>query len=103
MIEGDVKTSRVWVNDRLLTPADSCKLRNHSPDGFSWGYAGSCPSQLALALLLVLTTKAFALEHYQQFKFDVIAKLQQSANFTMTTAHVRAWARDHGWKGETDK
>ena len=27
------------------------KLRKHSPDGFEWGYAGSGPTQLALALL----------------------------------------------------
>ena len=26
-------------------------LRNHSPDGFEWGYYGSGPAQLALALL----------------------------------------------------
>lgn len=25
-------------------------LRNHSPDGFEWGYSGSGPAQLALAL-----------------------------------------------------
>jgi hypothetical protein len=28
-----------------------CDLRNHSPTGFAWGYNGSGPSQLALALL----------------------------------------------------
>lgn len=26
-------------------------LRNHSPEGFEWSYAGSGPSQLALAVL----------------------------------------------------
>jgi hypothetical protein len=26
-------------------------LLNHSPDGFQWGYSGSGPAQLALALL----------------------------------------------------
>ena len=26
-------------------------LQNHSPDGFEWGYGGSGPSQLALAIL----------------------------------------------------
>jgi hypothetical protein len=28
-----------------------CDLVNHSPTGFSWGYAGSGPAQLALAIL----------------------------------------------------
>lgn len=27
------------------------EIRNHSPDGFNWGYAGSGPAQLALAIL----------------------------------------------------
>lgn len=26
-------------------------IRNHSPDGFEWGYGGSGPAQLALALV----------------------------------------------------
>src|SRR4051812_39332411 len=36
----------------LLYPEESFKIRNHSPDGFEWGYAGSGPAQLALAILL---------------------------------------------------
>lgn len=33
-------------------PLPSCtKLMNHSPSGFAWGYSGSGPSQLALAIL----------------------------------------------------
>jgi hypothetical protein len=45
-------------------------LRNHSPTGFSWGYSGSGPAQLSLALLAdVLAHDEKALEHYQDFKF----------------------------------
>ena len=52
-------------------------LRNHSPDGFNFGYAGSGPSQLALALLAdVLGDDEHAQEHYQTFKFKVIARLE---------------------------
>ena len=62
-----------------LSPAPSQKLHNHSPDGFQWGYGGSGPAQLALALLLDATTvPETALAYYQQFKWDVIAKLPQS-------------------------
>ena len=51
-------------------------LRNHSPDGFEWGYAGSGPAQLALALLADHSQDdSFALAHYQQFKNLVIASL----------------------------
>ena len=36
----------------VWTPLDPrYDLRNHSPTGFAWGYGGSGPSQLALAIL----------------------------------------------------
>lgn len=72
-IKGDWKTRRVWVDGKELFPGRSQKAINHSPDGFNWGYAGSGPAQLALAILLEQ-----ALSHYQQFKWDVISKLPQS-------------------------
>jgi hypothetical protein len=54
-------------------------LRNHSPTGFAWGYAGSGPAQLALALLSqVLGDDARAVRLYQRFKDSVIAKLGTS-------------------------
>jgi len=43
----------------ILSPERSLKKRNHSPTGFNWGYIGSGPSQLALALLLDAATPAF--------------------------------------------
>ena len=42
----------VKMNGVSFDPARSQQLRNHSPNGFEWGYGGSGPSQLALALLL---------------------------------------------------
>ena len=40
------------------------ELRNHSPAGFAWGYAGSGPAQLALAILLDATgSPTLALRH----------------------------------------
>lgn len=36
-------------NGTKLPPRND--LINHSPDGFEWGYAGSGPAQLALAIL----------------------------------------------------
>ena len=50
------------------------ELRNHSPTGFAWGYGGSGPSQLALAILMDATgEQALALRHYQEFKFNFVA------------------------------
>ena len=50
-------------------------VRRHSEE-FEWGYAGSGPAQLALALLCdVLGDAERAQETYQRFKFQVIARL----------------------------
>lgn len=44
-------------------------LRNHSPDGFAWGYAGPGPAQLALAILCdALGDDERATRLYQRFK-----------------------------------
>jgi hypothetical protein len=61
-------------------------LRNHSPDGFSWGYNGSGPAQFALAILYQETgDKNFALKHYQNFKQSFIAGLKgESHKFDST-------------------
>lgn len=58
----------------LLSPGPSQKLYDHSPDGFQWGYSGSGPAQLSLALLLDATTfPHIALAYYQIFKWKFVA------------------------------
>lgn len=64
-------------NHEQLTPHRSLKVANHSPTGFEWGYGGSGPAQLALALLLNYTDdEEFALTHYTQFKNEVVSQLE---------------------------
>lgn len=64
-------------------------LVNHSPCGFAWGYGGSGPSQLALAILADFTEDdAFALSHYQAFKRLVIANLPPRVSFVVDGAEV---------------
>ncbi|GAB7010957.1 DUF6166 domain-containing protein [Halorubrum trueperi] len=59
-----------------LTPERSLELANHSPSGFEWGYGGSGPAQLALALLLDYTDdEEVALAHYTEFKNEVVSQL----------------------------
>jgi hypothetical protein len=51
-------------------------LRNHSPDGFNWGYGGSGPAQLSLALTAdVLLNPWFAERTYQALKQRVISRI----------------------------
>jgi hypothetical protein len=83
---------------RLLDPPPSQKLVNHSPDGFCWGYHGSGPAQLALALLLDVTgSGATALTYYQAFKREVVAGFGRS--WELTQAEVEAWLEDRRVQG----
>ena len=64
----------VTVDGDLLNPR--LDLRNHTPTGFDWGYCGSGPAQLALAILAEhFDNPDEALELYQRFKWAVIAAL----------------------------
>ena len=75
ILRGEQSTRRVWINGKELDPRPSQKLFNHSPDGFNWGYGGSGPAQLALAILLDRFGKEKALRFYQDLKSLVIACL----------------------------
>lgn len=69
----------VFFNGRPLSPGPSRRLVNHSPDGFAWGYGGSGPAQLALAVLLEASVPdRQALQLYQRFKCDHIATLPET-------------------------
>ena len=65
-------------------------LFNHSPDGFAWGYGGSGPAQLALALLAHhLGDDDEALRLYQPFKAAVIASMDQESDWTLTVDDIK--------------
>ena len=71
------------------------ELRNHSPTGFSWGYPGSGPAQLALAILSHHTDNdEYALRNYQNFKTEVITKISTN-HWTMDNAQVQGWVEDN--------
>jgi len=77
----------VTIDGRVLDPRFD--LRFHSPDGFEWGYGGSGPAQLALALLadcLKDVNRALAL--YQEFKAKVVAGLPRDG-WTLTEQEIR--------------
>lgn len=89
MITGKVSTRQVYIGENRLNPSVSRRLVNHSPDGFQWGYGGSGPSQLALSILLCYTSQENALKLYQDFKWDVVAKLQ--GDFQLPESDVVNW------------
>lgn len=74
---------------------------NHSPDGFSWGYGGSGPAQLAYAILRVTTRRMFENQDaksrfwatflHQKFKWEIVAKLPSAKEWVMSMAYVAEW------------
>jgi hypothetical protein len=84
----------------------------HSPDGFAWGYYGSGPADLALAMLVdylrerpphtgwlagakfsrwTVDSRAFA--HHQDFKREVVAQFGDA--WELSGLHIDAWLKDH--------
>lgn len=80
---GIASTREVFLDGVKLNPAKSQKLFNHSSDDFNWGYGGSGPAQLALAVLLELTDEESAIAIYQRFKWSVISTLTQGKDFNV--------------------
>jgi hypothetical protein len=76
---------------RFLKPRND--LMDHSPDGLSWGYAGSGPTQLALAMLMeVFDDWERVRPIYQHFKDHLVARIPQNTNWTADGADVMALA-----------
>src|SRR5262245_24713218 len=82
----------LYMNDKRIQPKRSQKGWNHSPDGFSAGYSGSGPVQLALAILLELVPKELAVRWHQDFKFHFLAKPElQQKDFILDWQAVEQW------------
>jgi len=79
-------------------------LANKSLSGFAWGYGGSGPAQLALAILADhLHDDERALRLYQDFKWTVIARLDRSAGWSLIPAAVSAAvAESEAFRAATD-
>ncbi len=76
----------VTVDGRRLNPRRD--LWNHSPTGFEWGYGGSGPAQLALAILADhCGNDEQALNFYQRFKWAVVAELP-GRGWTLTSQEI---------------
>jgi len=84
------------------------EMAQHS-QGLEWGYGGSGPAQLALALLMDTLEDAdhyvgardiwgekfnekaeWVMSHYQKFKWEVVCQLDRKG-FSLPQEEVRAW------------
>ena len=89
--EGTWKDRSVRLSGKLLLPERSQSFRMHSPDGFSWGYGGSGPAQLALAVMLeICPDEESAMRSYQDFKWEVIVNLPMEEDFS-TDIDPKKW------------
>lgn len=75
-------------------------ISRHSPDGFQWGYGGSGPSDLALAIMTdyfsrqgVVKSLEEANGCYQDFKWDFIAKLAEDG-WSITDEQIHEWREE---------
>ena len=66
-------------------------LVNHSPTGFGWGYGGSGPAQLALALLAdALGSDDRAIRLHHDFEFKVVAAWPEGERWWITAEQIAA-------------
>lgn len=80
----------VTIAGKVLPP--SKRGLQHSPDGHNFGYGGSGPACLAHSILTEVFDTPTADQFYQDFKWALIATLDQDA-FELPIGTVRAWLR----------
>ena len=83
-------------------------LFNHSPTGFSWGYGGSGPAQLALALRAdALGDDDLAVRLHQFFKSRVVACWPEGERWWITADQIAAVVnvieQENGQPGKENK
>jgi len=87
----------VWVceDGKQVTPLPlRLDIDNKSPTGFAWGYAGSGPAQLAIAILAHATgDKVLAgnPRFFQRYTEEVVVRLPGKEGFVITKESVLEW------------
>jgi hypothetical protein len=71
-------------------------LFTHSPTGLEWGYGGSGPAQLTLAILAEhLGDDAMAVRLHQAFNWSVIAKFNRAGG-RLSSGDIDRWLAERG-------
>jgi len=74
----------VELMGKKLNIGRSLTYRRHSPTGFNWGYGGSGPAQLALAIMLEIFDDETAKLNYQDFKFKHVGSWPNLSDVAVT-------------------
>jgi len=84
----------VEMDGQKFDALKSLTVRTHSPTGFEWGYEGSGPAQLALAIMLEIVGDVETAQLlYQSFKRDVIARLPER-EWVLTEENCIRWLNE---------
>lgn len=70
---------------------------DHSPTGVEWGYRGSGPAQLALAILADYYDEDTAKRLYRAFMREVVAHFEE-VGFSLRGEYVEEWVEESGEK-----
>jgi len=99
MYEGYKTEKFEWLvqkNGSRFRADASQRVHNHSPGGFSWGYIGSGPSQLALALLLDIGLNESRAGYLcNLFLWRVVAGWDKSGEWKITTEEICQWVANN--------
>jgi hypothetical protein len=106
-IVGDPGNWRVYVETNFDAPhhvprrdllPERFDLYNHSPDGFSWGYEGSGPAQLALAIIAhylntnkIANADRIAVDLHQAYKLEVVSQWPTDFEWELDGGDVDTW------------
>lgn len=82
----DVTVVRIMEDGTQQSLRPRLDIAHHSPSGFEWGYNGSGPCQLAVAILVDVYGDDIAtyMELVNDFKYHVISKLHREPNSVWT-------------------
>jgi len=85
-------TVDLFINDIKIDAYKSLSFYNHSPDGFSMGYNGSGPTQMALAILLEFaTTKNIVSQFTADFRQEFLSDKKYQKEDLDIHLDVKAW------------
>jgi len=88
-IRGNFPECKVTVNDKVLDIKESHAVWYKSEE-FAWGYLGSGPAQLALAILMEFVRPEIALVWFQYFKEAFLAKPKSEQDLVLDI-DIGAW------------
>ena len=81
----------VTVDGKPLEP--HADLRDFGAESYEWGYEGSGPSQLSLAILSDYGGDELALRNYRDFTHNIIAEIQDD-EWTLTSEDIEQKAKE---------